>query len=139
MLNNTCKSWIESAQQDFIVIKSIITQVQNSRKRPHGQILYHCQQVVEKMLKAFLVQKGENPWGHDLNALRTSCTKFDNDFNKKRLIDHCAFLTAFNSARYPDFFAHPINAANAARGINGANRVYYFVSTKLGIDNALDV
>jgi HEPN domain-containing protein len=129
-LSDVCRSWIQSANNDFIVIDSIMAQVQNPRLRPHELVLYHCQQAAEKMLKAFLANNGVNPWGHDLNALRTSCTGFDTGFESKRITDHCAFLTAYNAARYPDF-TDTINATTVARGLNSAKRVYDFVSEKL--------
>lgn len=130
-LGDTCRKWIQSANSDFIVIDSIITQVQNPRLRPYELILYHSQQAAEKILKAFLAQNGVSPWGHDLNALRTSCADFDIGFESKRITDHCAFLAAYNAARYPDF-TDVIVASTAARGLNSAKRVYDFVSEKLG-------
>ena len=125
------KKWIQSANKDFIVIDSILAQVQNPRLRPHELVLCHSQQATEKMLKAFLTYSGVSPWGHDLNALRTSCADFDAGFESKRITDHCAFLAAYNAARYPDF-TDIINASTAARGLNSAKRVYAFVSEKLG-------
>ena len=106
-------------------------QVQNPRLRPHELVLYHCQQVAEKMLKAFLTYNGISPWGHDLNTLRTSCVSFDAGFDSKRITDHCAFLTAFNTARYPNF-TDIIDASTVSRGLNSAKCVYDFVSEKLG-------
>ena len=106
--------------------------IPNARERPHDLILYHSQQAVEKMLKAYLIHMGTHPWGHDLDDLRVECAGFDITFNSKRIADHCAFLTAFNSARYPDFTAS-INAKTAERGINSAKRVCDFVSGKLGL------
>jgi HEPN domain-containing protein len=131
VLGDVCKNWIQSANNDFIVINSILMQVQNPRLRPHELVLYHCQQATEKMLKAFLTYNGISPWGHDLNTLRTSCASFDAGFDSKRISDHCAFLTAFNTARYPDF-TDTIDASTASRGLNSAKRVYDFVSEKLG-------
>jgi len=131
VLSDTCKSWIQSAKNDLIVIDSIVVQVRSPRARPYELILYHSQQAAEKMLKAYLVHNGVSPWGHDLNALRTGCAKFDLGFNSKRVICHCAFLTAYNEARYPDF-TDLVDSRTAARGLNSAKRVYNFVSEKLG-------
>ena len=133
MLSSTCKSWVQSAQQDFIVIDSLMEQVRNPRLRPHEQVLYHSQQAAEKMLKAYLVHKGITPWGHILIELRRDCATFDVSFNQKRIIDHCAFLTIFNTVRYPDFVAYDIDATLAARGLNSAKRIYDFVSIKLDL------
>ena len=131
VLSDACKNWIQSANNDFIVIDSILAQVRNPRARPHELVLYHCQQAAEKMLKAYLVHNGVSPWGHDLNALRTNCANFDIGFNSERIIGHCAFLTAYNEARYPDF-TDSVDSNTAVRGLNSAKRVYDFVSAKLG-------
>jgi len=131
-LTDICKDWIKSATHDFIAIESIVMQVQNPRIRPHEIVLYHCQQASEKMLKVYLVKNGVSPWGHNLNALRTSCESIDSGFASKRLVDHCAFLTAYSVARYPDF-TDTIDARTAARGINSAKRIYDFVSERLGL------
>jgi HEPN domain-containing protein len=131
VLSDVCRSWIKSALNDFVVIDSLMMHVQNPRLRPHELVLYHSQQAAEKMLKAFLVHNGMNPWGHDLNALRTSCANFDTGFNSVRIVNHCAFLTAYNAARYPDF-TDIVDANTATRGLNSAKRVFDFVSQKLG-------
>jgi len=132
MLSDVCKSWVKSAQHDIIMIDSTMEKIPNARERPHELILYHSQQAVEKMLKAYLIHKGTLPWGHDLDDLRVECAGFDNAFNSKRIAEHCAFLTAFNSARYPDFTAS-VDAKTAERGINSTKRVYDFVADKLGL------
>ena len=132
MVSSVCKDWIQSARRDFTVIESIVVMISNPRLRPHEQVLYHSQQAVEKMLKAYLYEKKEQPWGHDLNALRTECSRLDNKFDRKRIIDHCAFLQAYNAARYPDYTGS-IDAITASRGINSAKRVYDFVSERLGL------
>lgn len=132
MLSDVCSRWVKSAQYDFLMIDSAMEKIPKARERPHELILYHSQQAVEKMLKAYLIHKGMCPWGHDLDDLRTECAGFDSAFNSKRIAGHCAFLTAFNSARYPDF-ASSVDAKTAERGINSAKRVYDFVSDKLGL------
>jgi len=134
MLSSKCKEWIQSASDDFVVIDSIYANAQVTRRRPHRQVLYHSQQAAEKMLKAYLVHHGLFPWGHDLNALRTDCAKFNSGFNSKRIIDHCAFLTAFNEARYPDFSV-VIDAVTASRSLNSAKRISIFVVERLGAIN----
>jgi len=122
---------MQSAKNDFIVIDSIMAQVLNPRLRPHELVLFHSQQAAEKILKAFLANNGIISWGHDFNALRTNCASLDIEFNSRRIVDHCAFLTAYNAARYPDF-TDTIDARTAARGLNSAKRIYDFVSKKLG-------
>ena len=138
MVSNVCKDWLKSAQNDFIVIHSIIEMVQNPRRRPHEQVLYHSQQAAEKALKAYLYNCNLQPWGHDLNALRTDCSKLDNSFNTKRIVDHCAFLQAYSVARYPDY-TDKIDASVASRGINSAKRIYDFIAVRLGIEKCFSI
>jgi len=105
----------------------------NPRQRPFEIILYHCQQSVEKMLKAYLVQYGTTGWGHDLDALRLQCAAFDNSFYSTRQAKHCAFLTAFAAVRYPDYTVS-VDAGDATRGLNSAKRIFDFVSERLGLE-----
>ena len=132
MVSDACKDWLQSARNDFIVIDSLLGMIHNPRHRPHEQVLYHCQQATEKALKAFLYNNNLQPWGHDLNALRTDCSKLDIAFNAKRITDHCAFLQAYSAARYPDY-TDTVDASIASRGINSAKRVYDFVSERIGL------
>jgi len=122
---------VQYAHNDIKIAINEMSKLVNPKSRPFEGILYHCQQCAEKMLKAYLVQKGTPAWGHDLEMLRSECAKHDASFNATRLINHCVFLSAFIGARYPDFTTS-VDAANAARGINSAKRVYDFVSDKLG-------
>jgi HEPN domain-containing protein len=131
MVSDYCRKWVKYAQNDIAIAERELNLDINPRLRAYEAILYHCQQAVEKMLKAYLIYKGENPWGHDLEALRASCTAYDNTFNSKSLIGHCIFLTSFIAVRYPDFVMS-IDASHAIRGLNSAKRVYDFVSKKLG-------
>lgn len=128
---NTWQTWVKYAHNDIKIATNEMSRNLNPKSRPFEGILYHCQQCAEKMLKAYLIYKGTPMWGHDLEMLRGECAKHDTGFNASRLINHCIFLSAFIGARYPDF-TMTIDASNAARGINGAKRVYDFVSEKLG-------
>jgi HEPN domain-containing protein len=71
--------WIEKAEHDVIAAKLIIE---------HQPIIldiacFHCQQAVEKYLKAFLVfKKEEFPRTHNLDLLLQSCASHDNIFEK---------------------------------------------------------
>lgn len=63
------------------------------------------------------------------------CANINNSFSNKRIINHCAYLSSFNPARYPDFNTVCINAKNAERGINSAKRVFDFICKMLGLTN----
>ena len=133
MLSEYCQKWVRYAQNDIDIAAREMNLPINPRHRAFEAILYHCQQSAEKMLKAYLISKGNNPWGHDLDALRSECAAFDSEFNKARIVKHCVYLTTFVAARYPDF-TFSIDSGHAKRGLNSAKRIYGFISTKLGLD-----
>jgi HEPN domain-containing protein len=72
------------------------------RPVPLEVIGFHCQQAVEKYLKAYLVLKGVEPEKtHDLGLLLERCSTFDAGFST--LAESCAFLTDFAvEMRYPN-------------------------------------
>ena len=137
MKGNDYRAWVQYAQNDLSVAIREMERTTSPKQRPYEVILYHCQQAVEKMLKAYLVNKGfpivagSQGWGHDLNALRTHCSAFDTGFNSARIEGHCSFLHLFTSVRYPDF-TFSIDASHATRGINSAKRLFDFISVRLG-------
>jgi len=131
-VNDYVRSWVQYANNNLSTAEAEMTRKANPRLRAYEQIMYNCQQSVEKMLKAFLYHKSDTPWGHDLIVLNTSCSTHDISFNNIRITKHCAFLNAFISARYPDF-RQSIDAQLAHRAINSAKSVYNFVSLKLGL------
>jgi len=68
-------------------------------------ICFHCQQAVEKWLKAYLVYNGvdEPPKIHDLTKLLTLCAEFDSSF--ELIHSQCDALTEYGVIpRYPDEF-----------------------------------
>ena len=74
----------------------------NDAHRKHNHLIcYHCQQAVEKYLKAFLCFKGIIPPKlHILETLCELCSEYDASFND--IAKDCAFLTPFAvNARYP--------------------------------------
>jgi HEPN domain-containing protein len=67
-INNTfmTREWLVKADSDWQTINILIKQ----RKAPNDIICFHCQQYVEKLLKAFLTLKGiETPKTHDIRKL----------------------------------------------------------------------
>jgi len=87
--------WIHSAQEDLGGIE-LLSQV------PYLVLTcYHCQQAVEKILKAYLIaQTGEPPeHKHDLDRFLKKCTEYSADFDKFKKI--CVEITTFATVRYP--------------------------------------
>jgi len=81
------KDWIAKANEDLLVInrlteRSIIAT---------SAICFHCQQLVEKILKAYLIANGkEIKKTHNIEFLLSECADFDNEFdeiNPKNLSD----------------------------------------------------
>lgn len=69
-------------------------------------VLFHCQQAVEKALKAYLDSKAEiYPKSHDLETLLSLCIKKDSSFNQ---ISYVTSLTPFAiEIRYDEFVQTP--------------------------------
>jgi HEPN domain-containing protein len=89
---------------------------------------FHCQQCVEKYLKAYLFYKGEKtPRIHDLTKLRKSCADFDADFD---LIDFKDLNAYAVEARYPDNFLEP-SIDEAKEYLQIAEEVKKLVITKI--------
>ena len=82
-MNNDLKEfvqkWIVKAEHDFISAKTIF------KYEPMilDNVCFHCQQSVEKYLKAFLIyKKQEIEKTHSVDYLLKKCAKLDKDFEK---------------------------------------------------------
>jgi len=94
---DTTLEWFYFADADF---DSAL--ILNNAYRKHNEIIcYHCQQAVEKYLKAFLCYNGVIPPKiHVLETLCALCSDFDSSFND--IARDCAYLSPFAvHARYP--------------------------------------
>jgi HEPN domain-containing protein len=75
---NYIRQWIEKASDDLIVIDRL-TQFEVIAT---SAVCFHCQQVVEKYLKAFLIANGvEIRKTHNIEFLLAECEEFDSDFS----------------------------------------------------------
>ena len=94
----------EKAEEDLRVTEHLLD-VENP---PTGAICFHCQQAVEKYLKAYLtyqnVRAGKT---HDLGNILNLCIKQDESFEKldKDKISSLSFYSV--EIRYPDEFYIP--------------------------------
>lgn len=90
------KQWLEKADHDLISAKVLIE---------HDPLIldnacFHCQQAVEKYLKAYLIYKEqETAKTHNIKYLIEQCNRFDTDFKKIDVKDIEIFAV---KARYPD-------------------------------------
>ena len=72
------KLWVLKAADDLIVIDKL-TQFEVIAT---SAVCFHCQQVVEKYLKAFLISQGvEIRKTHNIEFLLAQCEEFDSDFS----------------------------------------------------------
>ncbi len=75
---NYIRQWIAKAGDDLIVIDKL-TQFEIVAT---SAVCFHCQQVVEKYLKAFLIAQGvEIRKTHNIEFLLAECEEFDSEFS----------------------------------------------------------
>jgi HEPN domain-containing protein len=94
------RQWIEFADRDLALAEHT---AKTMWPIPHEIVCYHCQQFVEKYLKAFLVSKGqEPPHIHDLAKLASLCETENSDF--RQIKQKCVILTEYGvQPRYPGY------------------------------------
>jgi len=91
------RRWVEKAQHDVDTAELAL-----GFARPiTDTAAFHCQQAVEKLLKAYLISHDhEFEKIHDLRALLLECAKFDRSF--REFLDRVGPLTAYAVRfRYP--------------------------------------
>lgn len=95
------RQWLLKAADDLIVIDKL-TQFEVIAT---SAVCFHCQQVVEKYLKAYLIAQGvETRKTHNIEFLLAQCEEFDPQFsliNPKNLSDYGV------DVRYPGDFYSP--------------------------------
>ena len=141
LVTSLCQDWIDSAYGDYWVIAAVLTDKESRTCGLYYQIMYYSQQMAEKMLKAYLLNRDMRYYEpyiryheHDLDFLRLECLKFDKAFSSSRIEKHCAFLTDFFLACYPDSNIIA-SSKKASRALNSAKRIYNFVLERLGKDS----
>jgi HEPN domain-containing protein len=89
--------WISKADEDFAAARHLL----NEQGRFRGVIAFHCQQTVEKYLKAFMVRHQMNfPKTHDIGSLLTGVAAID--LPLATTLQDADMLTPFGvEVRYP--------------------------------------
>lgn len=81
------KQWLAKANEDLLVVEKL-TEYEIIAT---SSVCFHCQQAVEKYLKAFLIANGVDiKKTHNIEYLLSECSDFDRDFasvNPKELSD----------------------------------------------------
>ena len=73
------KQWLLKANEDLLVVNKL-TEFEIIAT---SSVCFHCQQAVEKLLKAFLISKGvEIRKTHNIEYLLVECSDFDSDFSE---------------------------------------------------------
>jgi len=93
------RQWIELADKDLALAEHT---AKTMRPAPYEIVCFHCQQFVEKYLKAFLVSSGqEPPYIHDLVKLTALCESENKAFSEIK--QKCIALTEYGvQPRYPN-------------------------------------
>lgn len=97
-LDASFKDWLDKANNDLMAAKAILEYYEEP---PTDTVCYHCHQVVEKVLKAFLIyRKSELLKVHDLVELLNLCSESEPDLATLR--DSVETLNQYYiEAKYP--------------------------------------
>jgi HEPN domain-containing protein len=120
------KNWMQKADNDLTIARDE-RYLKNENIVTDG-ICFHCQQCVEKYLKAFLsFNKIDFQKTHNLEMLSSLCATIDSNFNNLDFGN----LTDFGaSIRYPDDFYIP-TIKEADTSISKAEEIRKFVLDKI--------
>ncbi len=125
MIEPELKNWLIKALNDYKTAKQL------AQAPPEEMITdtlcFHCQQFVEKALKAYLYShKVDFGRVHNLEYLVTLCTEIDSDFD--RLYDAAKMLSDFAvQVRYPDDFYIPsVNEARQCLDMTTKSKEFIF-------------
>ena len=114
--------WLQIAYDDY---DSALFLFQKKHPKPLEIICYHCQQSVEKALKAFLCAKGsDTPKTHEVGLLCRRCAELNNDFSD--FSDYCEELEIYaTGTRYPSRIE--VADLDAEKALQQALAIYNFV------------
>lgn len=118
------REWLRIAGNDLRVARLAI---------PNGPLepgCFHCQQVIEKLLKAWLIAHGcRPPFTHDLTLLLDLCAQQEASFVNHR--DEWEWVTGFGvTARYPTEVPPP-NVGEAERALRAAELSWELITAEL--------
>jgi HEPN domain-containing protein len=100
-LKNYIESWLQKANHDLMSAQRLL----EIEPRILDNACFHCQQAIEKSLKAFLIYNGQDiERTHNIIFLLSECAKYDSIFGS---IDPGDINTYAVQARYPDYSLMP--------------------------------
>jgi HEPN domain-containing protein len=123
------RQWLEFAKNDLLVANELDFE----KHFVHRAILVHCQQSIEKYLKAFLLFKNEVIWrSHDLLFLCKKCENYDKTF--LQLEEELTWISIhYLQSRYPDNF-EDIDLEDAKRSLEIATKFEKFILPEFGLE-----
>lgn len=124
------RQWLGRARTDLNAAQASLT---CERPEP-AAVCFHCQQAVEKSLKAFLVYRDISfEWSHEIEYLVNLCAAEDKSFEQFR--NSAGPLTDYAVRfRYPSEEPDP-TPAQAKEALAVANQVYEFVLDRLPLES----
>ncbi len=124
--------WVEKAEADY---KAAVA-LSRRRKEPLPDVIcFHCQQCVEKYLKAYLVARGiAPPRTHNLVYLLTLCARYDAALDAQRPLVKALHVYAVR-VRYPGMFT---TVAEAKEAVKAMRRLRTILRRKLELPSAKD-
>ncbi len=126
------RNWLIKAYENFKAASYLVSLPEE--EIPTGAVCFHCQQFVEKTLKAFLVfHKVDFGRLHNLSVLRKLCSEIDKDFDRIEVDKLTVYAV---EVRYPDEFFIP-SAEESRECFQTAMSVKNFVFEKLGVSESL--
>jgi len=101
------RNWLTKADHDLTNAKTILSALPDDESTPYDTVCFHCQQAVEKLLKAFLINHGRMfPRSHNLADLVRLCSEIDPGLMMH--METAEQLTPYAvEIRYPDDFYMP--------------------------------
>jgi len=122
-------AWLFIAHEDYNAAQHSFDSMY---AKPCAIICYHCQQAVEKSLKAFLCVSGlEEPKTHELDELCRRCMDIDAAFSA--FLADCADLKIYaTNIRYPSRIE--VDDTHAKRALFQAKVIYHFVLEQVKTD-----
>ena len=128
MIEEYIRKWIFKAMEDYRIAKHELRFPEEEIAT--SPVCFHCQQIVEKLLKAYLISKNiDFAKTHDLEFLLKLCINTDEEFERIE-IGNLRFYAV--EIRYPDEFYTP-SIEEAKECFIIASNVKAFVFEKLGV------
>jgi HEPN domain-containing protein len=128
MIDEEVREWLDKADRDLKVTEHELSLLEEEVVK--DAVGFHCQQAVEKYLKAFLISHKTKPKRtHDLSHLLEQCANIDQDFENIEIRELSSFAV---DIRYPGEFYEP-SIEEVKFYYDLTKRIKNLVLTKLGI------